>query len=101
MSSIRRPHAKPRKLNSAEHLRTHGGAAAHLEAALVGTDAALVACALGEIARARGMTEVSRRSGLGRESLYKALSPDGNPGFATILKVVQALGLRLGVKYEQ
>lgn len=47
------------------------------------------------------MTEVSRRSGLGRESLYKALSPDGNPGFATILKVMQALGLRLEVRCDQ
>jgi len=101
MPSPRRPHVNPRKLDSAEHLRTHGGAAAHLEAALVETDAALVARALGEIARARGMTEVSRMSGLGRESLYKALSPDGNPEFATILKVMQALGLRLEVRCEQ
>lgn len=51
--------------------------------------------ALGDIARAKGMTQVAREAGLGRESLYKALSPDGNPEFATIMKVVAALGLQL------
>ncbi|MBF0391899.1 MAG: putative addiction module antidote protein [Alphaproteobacteria bacterium] len=69
--------------------------AAYLEAALEEGDAALVAAALGDIARARGMTEIARQAGLGRESLYKALSPEGNPEFSTILKVVRALGLRL------
>ncbi len=69
--------------------------AAYLEAVLEEGDAALVAAALGDIARARGMGEVSRKTGLGRESLYKALSSNGNPELATVLKVVQALGLRL------
>ena len=69
--------------------------AAYLEAALEEGDPALVAAALGDIARAKGMTNVAREAGLGRESLYKALSPTGNPEFATILKVVAALGLRL------
>lgn len=69
--------------------------AAYLEAALEEGDATLVAAALGDIARARGMTEIARQTGLGRESLYKALSPEGNPEFSTILKVVRALGLRL------
>ena len=55
-------------------------------------DTALVAAALGDIARAKGMTEVARKTGLGRESLYKALSPDGNPESSTVLKVIQALG---------
>lgn len=55
----------------------------------------LVAAALGDIARAKGMAAVARASGLGRESLYKALSSDGNPELATVLKVVAALGLRL------
>jgi probable addiction module antidote protein len=69
--------------------------AAYLEAALEEGEPTLVAAALGDIARARGMTQLARETGLGRESLYKALSPNGNPEFSTILKVVQALGLRL------
>jgi probable addiction module antidote protein len=69
--------------------------AAYLEAALEEDDAALVAAALGDIARAKGMTEIARLTGLGRESLYKALSRDGNPEFSTILKVIRALGFRL------
>lgn len=69
--------------------------AAYLEAALAEGDAALVAAALGDLARARGMTAVSRAAGLGRESLYKALSRDGNPELATVLRVVRALGLEL------
>ena len=55
----------------------------------------MVAAALGDIARASGMTAVARETGLGRESLYKALSPDGNPEFGTVLKVLRSLGLRL------
>ncbi len=57
----------------------------------------MIAAALGDIARSRGMTQISRDTGLGRESLYKALSIEGNPEFATILKVFRALGLRLQV----
>ena len=79
----------------AEHLETEADMAAYLEAALEESDPALIAAALGDIARAKGMTQVAREAGLGRESLYKALSPDGNPEFATIMKVVAALGLRL------
>jgi probable addiction module antidote protein len=79
----------------AEHLDTEQDMAAYLEAALEEGDPALVAAALGDIARAKGMTQVARESGLGRESLYKALSPGGNPEFATIMKVVAALGLQL------
>jgi probable addiction module antidote protein len=69
--------------------------AAYLEAALEEGDPALVAAALGDIARAKGMTQVARETGLGRESLYKALSAAGNPEFATVMKVVAALGLKL------
>jgi probable addiction module antidote protein len=69
--------------------------AAYLEAALEENDPSLIAAALGDIARAKGMTQISKETGLGRESLYKALSPEGNPEFATILKVVSALGLSL------
>lgn len=79
----------------ADHLQTEEDMAAYLEAALEDGDAALVAAALGDIARAKGMSQVAREAGLGRESLYKALSPSGNPEFATIMKVVSALGLRL------
>ncbi|MCC6328342.1 MAG: putative addiction module antidote protein [Acidobacteria bacterium] len=79
----------------AEHLETEQDMAIYLEAALEDGDPSLVAAALGDIARARGMTQLARETGLGRESLYKALSPNGNPEFSTIMKVVQALGLRL------
>ena len=79
----------------AEHLKTEEDMAAYLEAALEEGDANLIAAALGDIARAKGMTQVARDAGLGRESLYKALSPAGNPAFDTILKVVAALGLQL------
>jgi probable addiction module antidote protein len=79
----------------AEHLETEEDMAAYLEAVLEDGDPALVAAALGDIARAKGMTQIAREAGLGRESLYKALSPEGNPELATVLKVVRALGLRL------
>ena len=79
----------------AEHLQTDEDMAAYLEAALEEGDASLFAAALGDIARAKGMSQLARETGLGRESLYKALSPTGNPEFATILRVVSALGLRL------
>lgn len=79
----------------ADHLQSEEDMAAYLEAALEEGDPALIAAALGDIARAKGMTQVARDAGLGRESLYKALSPAGNPEFATILKVVAALGLQL------
>ena len=81
--------------DSADHLETEEDMAAYLEAALEEGDPVLVAAALGDIARAKGMSHVAREAGLGRESLYKALSPSGNPEFATILKVVSALGLQL------
>ena len=88
-----------RPYDVAEHLRTPEEMAAYLEACLLESDgdAALIAKALGDIARAKGMTEVARQSGLSRESLYKALSGERSPDFATILKVVAALGLRLDV----
>jgi probable addiction module antidote protein len=78
-----------------EHLETEEDMAAYLEVALEGNDPSLIAAALGDIARAKGMTQIANQTGLGRESLYKALSPDGNPEFSTILKVVNALGLQL------
>jgi len=86
---------KTRIWDPAEHLITDEDMAAYLEAALQEGDAALIAAALGDIARAKGMSQIARDAGLGRESLYKALSAEGNPEFATIMKVVAALGLRL------
>ena len=81
-----------------DHLKTEKDIAAYLEAALEDGDPALIMAALGDIARAKGMTQVAREAGLGRESLYKSLSENGNPEFATVLKVVRALGLQLHVE---
>src|SRR4030042_409952 len=81
----------------AGHLRTPEEMAAYLEACLeeANGDAAFIAKALGDIARAKGMSQVARDAGLSRESLYKALSGERTPGFDTILKVIRALGLKL------
>jgi len=81
----------------AEHLRNPEEMAAYLEACLEEAegDAAFIAKALGDIARAKGMSQVARDAGLSRESLYKALSGERNPDFDTILKVIAALGLKL------
>ena len=81
----------------AEHLRTPKEMAAYLEASIeeANGDASLVAKALGDIARARGMSQVASDAGLSRESLYKALSGERNPSLDTVLKVVGALGLKL------
>ena len=81
----------------AEHLRTPKEMAAYLEACIeeADGDAAFIAKALGDIARAKGMTQVAKDSGLTRESLYKSLSGERSPGFDTILKVIAALGLSL------
>lgn len=83
--------------NVAEQLRTPEEMAAYLDAWLTEApdDAEGIARALGDIARAKGMSQVARDAGLSRESLYKALGENGNPSFATILKVARALGVRL------
>jgi probable addiction module antidote protein len=81
--------------DAADHLETREDMAAYLEAALEDGDPAIIVAALGDIARSKGMTQIARETGLGRESLYKALSSEGNPEFVTVLKVIQALGLRL------
>ena len=86
---------KTKPWDAAEHLETKEDIALYLEAAFEDSDPALIAAALGDAARAKGMTKVAAEAGLGRESLYKALSPEGNPEFATVLKVMCALGLRL------
>lgn len=90
-----------RPWDAAEHLKTEEDMTAYLNAALEEGDPVLVLAVLGDIARAKGMAQIARTAGLGRESLYKALSPTGNPEFATILKVVNALGLRLQVQATQ
>ena len=97
------PNAKPRRktrtvsYDISKQLRTPQEMAAYLDAWLseAPEDAAGIARALGDIARAKGMTQVARESGLSRESLYKALSENGNPSLDTVLKVAGALGLRL------
>jgi probable addiction module antidote protein len=80
----------------AEHLRTPDEMAAYLDAWLdeAPDDAVGIARALGDIARARGMSQVAKDAGLSRESLYRALGSQGNPSFATVLKVAKALGVR-------
>jgi probable addiction module antidote protein len=85
------------KYDVSEHLRTPQEMAAYLQACIedANGDAAFIVKALGDIARAKGMSQVARDAGLSRESLYKALSGDRSPGFDTILKVIDALGLRL------
>ena len=91
---------KTRPYDAAEYLETPEDMAAYLEAALEDGDPTVVVKALGTIARARGMSQIARDTGLGRESLYKALSPEGNPEFATVMKVVRALGLKLRAEPE-
>ena len=88
---------KLRTWESAEHLKTEEDMAQYLDACLqeAGDDAAFLAKALGNIARAKGMSRLSRDTGMSQESLYEALSGEGNPSFATILKVTSALGIRL------
>lgn len=85
------------KFDVAEHLRTPEEMAAYLEVCMeeANGDASLIAKALGDITRAKGMTQVARDAGLSRESLYKALSGERSPSFDTILKVIDALGLQL------
>ena len=86
---------KTRPWDPAEHLETEEDMAAYLNVALEDGDLGLIMATLGDIARARRMAVVAQETGLGRESLYKSLSADGNPEFATVLKVVSSLGLRL------
>lgn len=84
-----------REWDASDYLATGADRAAYLNAVLAEGDPALLQAALGDIAKAEGMTRVSERAGVGRESLYKSLSELGNPSFQTILKVAEALGLRL------
>jgi probable addiction module antidote protein len=87
--------AKTKVFDAAAYLETEEDVIAYLTEALASADAAIVAHALGTVARARGMSRIAREAGLSRESLYRALSPDGNPELATVLRIVAAIGLRL------
>ena len=87
--------ARTHPWDAADYLEDLDDVVAYLEAAFEDGDPRIIAAALGDIARSRGMTAIAARAGLGRESLYKALSGDGNPGLATVLGVMNALGLRL------
>jgi probable addiction module antidote protein len=89
---------KTQPFDPAEHLATPDAQAEYISSALETGDAAFIADSLGVVARARGMSQLARDTGLRRESLYKALSADGNPEFATIMKVVQALGMKLNAE---
>ncbi len=92
---------KTRPWDVAEHLETGADMAAYLAAILEDGDSSLVTAALRDIARAKGMSAITRKTGMGRESLYKALSSQGNPELGTVLKVVRALGLKLHAPTEQ
>ena len=84
--------------DSADYLKTKRDMAAYLEAALEDGNPQVIATALGNIARAKGMSQISKETGLNREALYRALSPEGNPTLATFLQVVHSLGLQLAAK---
>jgi len=88
---------KTNRFDAAKYLETDEDIAAYLDEIFEDGDPALVAEALGAIARAKGMADIAEQSGLGRTSLYKALSEGGNPEFATVMKVMKALGLNMKV----
>jgi probable addiction module antidote protein len=88
---------KTTKWDAADHLDSPEAIAAYLEAVFEDGDPALITAALGDVARAKGMTEVAKQAGLTRASLYKALSADGRPEFTTVMKVLHALGFKLKV----
>ncbi|HJU16906.1 MAG TPA: addiction module antidote protein [Stellaceae bacterium] len=86
---------KTKAFDAATYLEAEEDVAAYMTEALASGDAAIVAHALGAVARARGMSRIARETGLSRESLYRALSADGNPELATVLRIIDAIGLRL------
>lgn len=89
---------KTRKWDAANYLKTPEDVVAYLDAALEDGDPELLKLALGNIARAKGMTEIAKKAGVQRESLYKSLSANGNPSLVTIAGVLRAVGLRLSVQ---
>jgi probable addiction module antidote protein len=93
-----KPTIKARPFGAANYLQSEADMAAYLESVLEDNDPALLAAALGDIARARGMSDLARATGLSRESLYKSLSGDRVPSTETLLKVIHALGFKLTVQ---
>ena len=91
---------KTRPWDAADHLKTEEDMVNYLEAAFEDGDPSLIQTAISDIARARGMTDIARNAGLGRESLYKSLNPGVNPSFATVLKVIKILGLSLRLQRQ-
>jgi probable addiction module antidote protein len=89
---------KLRPFDPAEHLQTEEDILYYLEAAMEGNDPGHIASALGDVARSRGMTEIARKAGVGRQALYGALSETGNPTLETLTAVLKALGLQLTVQ---
>jgi|SRR5579862_9852917 len=88
---------KTHPYDSAEYLDSAEAMNAYIEEALQTDDPAFIARALGTIARARGMSQIAKKAGLSRESLYKALSTEGNPEFATIIRVIRALKMKFHI----
>ena len=95
--ATRKTKLKTTRFDAADYLKTKADIAAYLDAILEDGDPDLLKVALGDIVRAKGMTEIAKEAGLGRSNLYKALSPEGNPEFTTVASVLKALGLRLSV----
>lgn len=89
---------KVTRFDPAEHLETAEDILHYLEAAMEGNDPRHIASALGDVARSQGMTEIAKKSGLGRQALYNALSANGNPTLETLVSVLDALGFQLTVK---
>lgn len=81
--------------DASEHLDSPEAIAAYLDAAMEDGDPAVITAALGDVARSRGMTQIAQETGLARESLYRSLSAEGKPEFATVLKVLKSFGVRL------
>ena len=91
---------KATKWDASEYLESEADIAAYLNTALEDGDTSVIATALGDIARAKGMTQLAKETGITRDGLYKALSPTGNPSFDTVRKVIKAVGLKLDVETE-
>ena len=86
------------KFDAMDYLKTEKDIAAYLSAVLEDGDPALFVAAIGDIARAKGMTEIAKKSGVTRESLYRALKVEARPRFETVTRVIQALGMKLSVQ---
>lgn len=96
-----RKKSKTTPYDSAQYLDSGEAVSAYMEEALETDDPVFIAHALGTVARARGMSRVAKKAGLSRESLYKALGPEGNPEFGTVIRVMHALGLRFSITATQ